>query len=111
MKRFLFFILVLLTNWYGMLAQNDAMLIYRNDSVVNGFLKADIDSVRHSQLDLDSVMHKDFVVQEVWTADSVYRIPLEVIDSVSFVMPPTIYKQGVVDLKERLWIMSLVLMA
>ena len=102
MKRFLFFILVLLTNWYGMLAQNDAMLIYRNDGVVNGFLKADIDSVRHSQLDLDSVMHKDFVVQEVWTADSVYRIPLEVIDSVSFVMPPTIYKQGVVDLKERL---------
>lgn len=102
MKRFLFFILVLLTNWYGMLAQNDAVLIYRNDGVVNGFLKADIDSVRHSQLDLDSVMHKDFVVQEVWTADSVYRIPLEVIDSVSFVMPPTIYKQGVVDLKERL---------
>lgn len=102
MKRFLFFIFLLITNWYGMLAQNDAMLIYRNDGIVHGFLKADIDSVRHSQLDLDSVMHKDFVVQEVWTADSVYRIPLEVIDSVSFVMPPTIYKQGVVDLKERL---------
>lgn len=102
MKRFLFFIFLLITNWYGMLAQNDAMLIYRNDGIVHGFLKADVDSVRHSQLDLDSVMHKDFVVQEVWTADSVYRIPLEVIDSVSFVMPPTIYKQGVVDLKERL---------
>lgn len=102
MKRFLFFIFLLITNWYGMLAQNDAMLIYRNDGIVHGFLKADVDSVRHSQLDLDSVMHKDFVVQEVWRADSVYRIPLEVIDSVSFVMPPTIYKQGVVDLKERL---------
>lgn len=102
MKRFLFFIFLLITNWYGMLAQNDAMLIYRNDGIVHGFLKADVDSVRHSQLDLDSVMHKDFVVQEVWTADSVYRIPLEVIDSVSFVMPPTIYKQGVVELKEKL---------
>lgn len=102
MKRFLFFIFLLITNWYGMLAQNDAMLIYRNDGIVHGFLKADIDSVRHSQLDLDSVMHKDFVVQEVWTADSVYRIPLEVIDSVSFVLPPTVFKQGVVNLKEQL---------
>lgn len=102
MKRFLFFIFLLITNWYGMLAQNDAMLIYRNDGIVHGFLKADVDSVRHSQLDLDSVMHKDFVVQEVWTADSVYRIPLEVIDSVSFVLPPTVFKQGVVNLKEQL---------
>ena len=57
MKRFLFFIFLLITNWYGMLAQNDAMLIYRNDGIVHGFLKADVDSVRHSQLDLDSVMH------------------------------------------------------
>ena len=43
-----------------------------------------MDSVRHSRLNLDSMLHADYVVQEVWTADSVYRVPLAAIDSVSF---------------------------
>ena len=43
-----------------------------------------MDSVRHSRLNLDSMLHTDYVVQEVWTADSVYRVPLAAIDSVSF---------------------------
>lgn len=83
-------------------AQNDAMYIYRNDGVINAFLKADIDSIRHSTLDLDSVLHAENVTQEVWTVDSVYRIPLSVIDSVSFVTPPTVYKEGVKRLEYNL---------
>ena len=43
-----------------------------------------MDSVRHSRLNLDSMLHADYVVLEVWTADSVYRVPLAAIDSVSF---------------------------
>ena len=58
--------------------------------------------MRCSHIGLDSVEYKDYVVQEVWTVDSVYRIPLEVIDSVSFVTPPTIYKEGVVNLKVQM---------
>lgn len=84
------------------LAQNDAMYIYRNDGVINAFLKTDIDSIRHSPLDLDSMMHAENVTQEVWTVDSVYRIPLAAIDSVSFVTPPTVYKNDVTRLEYNL---------
>lgn len=65
-------------------AQNDAMFVYRNDGASNAFLKSAVDSMVCSQIDLDSLMHSDYVVQEIWTADSVYRIPLAVIDSIGF---------------------------
>ncbi len=83
-------------------AQSDAMYIYRNDGVINAFLKTEIDSIRHSSLDLDSLMHAENVVQEVWTVDSVYRIPLAAIDSVSFITPETKYKPSVIRLEEDL---------
>ena len=92
MKRLIATFSLLLTMIAGASAQNDAMYVYRNDGVINAFLKTDIDSVRYSHLDLDSMFHKEYMVQEVWTVDSIYRIPLEVIDSVSFMTPPTIYK-------------------
>lgn len=102
MRKIIFLCLSLLVNLSGVMAQNDAMFVYRNDGAINAFLNADVDSMRCSHIGLDSVEYKDYVVQEVWTVDSVYRIPLEVIDSVSFVTPPTIYKEGVVNLKEQL---------
>lgn len=103
MRKIIFICLSLLINVLGVMAQhNDAMFVYRNDGAINAFLKADVDSMRCSHIGLDSIERKDYVVQEIWTVDSVYRIPLEVIDSVSFVTPPTIYKEGVVDLKDRL---------
>lgn len=102
MKRIMFSLLLLTKVACGATAQNDAMFIYRNDGVINAFLKADIDSIRHSALDLDSVMHTENVTQEVWTVDSVYRIPLAVIDSVSFITPETKYNPGVIRLEEGL---------
>lgn len=79
----------------GAVAQNDAMFVYRNDGQINAFLKVDIDSMRYSHIGLDGLEHYEYVVQEVWTADSVYRIPLAAIDSISFVTPPTVYKNDV----------------
>lgn len=35
-------------------------MIYRNDGMVSAFLKSDIDSIRYSHLDLDSLEHRDF---------------------------------------------------
>lgn len=95
MKRIILTILIIAISLCKLMAQNDAMYIYRNDGVINAFLKYDVDSIKHSHLDMDSTFCKDFVVQEVWTVDSVYRIPLSVIDSVSFVTPPTVYKNDV----------------
>ena len=102
MKRLLTSILLFAAFLCGAQAQNDALFVYRNDGAIHGFLRADIDSMVCSQIDLDSLMHADYVVQEIWTADSVYRIPLAAIDSISFVTPPTIYKEGVTKIEESL---------
>lgn len=98
MKKTLLTILLLVAAITGATAQNDAMYIYRNDGVINAFLKVDVDSMRCSQMDLDSLVHSEYVVQEVWTADSVYRIPLAAIDSISFVTPKTVYQPGTVNI-------------
>ena len=73
--------------------------IYRNDGVIHTFFTANIDSMTCSKIDVDSIMHTEYVVQEIYTSDSVYRIPMEIIDSVSFVTPETKYKPGVKVLK------------
>lgn len=102
MKRLLTSILLFAAFLCGAQAQNDALFVYRNDGAIHGFLRADIDSMVCSQIDLDSLLHADYVVQEIWTADSVYRIPLAAIDSISFVTPPTKYKEGVTKIEESL---------
>ena len=84
MKRLIASILLLAAFLCSAKAQNDAMFVYRNDGASNAFLKSAVDSMVCSQIDLDSLMHSDYVVQEIWTADSVYRIPLAVIDSIGF---------------------------
>lgn len=89
MKRLIASILLFAGFLCGAKAQNDAMFVYRNDvwltdGAINAFLKSDVDSMVCSQIGLDSLMHSDYVVQEIWTADSVYRIRLAVIDSICF---------------------------
>lgn len=79
-----------------------AFYIYRNDGTIHTFFTTDIDSMACSTLDVDSVVHADFVVQEVYTSDSVYRIPMESIDSVAFVTPETKYCLGVKVLEGEL---------
>lgn len=72
-----------------------AFYIYRNDGGINTFITTEIDSMTYSRLDLDSVVHDDYVVHEVYTPDSIFRIPIELIDSVGFVTPQTVYQPGV----------------
>lgn len=84
MKRLIASILLFAGFLCGAKAQNDAMFVYRNDGASNAFLKSDVDSMVCSQIDLNNLMHSDYVVQEIWTADSIYRIPLAVIDSIGF---------------------------
>ncbi|MBP5361145.1 MAG: BACON domain-containing protein [Bacteroidaceae bacterium] len=65
----------------------EAFYIYRNDGDFDGFFCDQVQEIRYSKLDLDSVEWTEYVVQEVVTADSIYRIPLAAIDSVGFVQP------------------------
>jgi len=78
-----------------------ALFTYRNDGDFNAFLNIDVDSITYSNTDLNGVAHGNAVVQQVWTPDSLYRIPLAVIDSVCFKAPPTEYKPNVVIIDER----------
>ena len=80
----------------------EAFYIYRNDGVINGFIRSDVDSIAYSNFDANSIKHSKIVTQIVYTIDSIFHIPLAVIDSVSFVTPKTTYQPGVINLSERL---------
>lgn len=104
MKRHTLFIyMATLLTMFGialpMSAQNkqkqDALYIYRNDGGFNGFFYGEIDRFEYSKVDTFGVEHDDFVVQEIWARDTVYRIPINAIDSIGFVTPENVYKADV----------------
>ncbi|MBQ7689993.1 MAG: hypothetical protein IJT30_02220 [Muribaculaceae bacterium] len=64
-----------------------AIFVYRNDGDFNAFVHQDIDSIQFSTLGTDSLWYDNAIVQEVWTTDNVYRIPLAGIDSLTFQAP------------------------
>ena len=68
----------------------DAFYIYRNDGDFDGFFYDQVKRIGYSKTDLEGNEHDVFVVQEVETLDSLYRIPLAAIDSVGFVQPEII---------------------
>ena len=78
----------------------EAFYIYRNDGDFNGFFYDQVEEMRYSRLDLDGVEHDEYVVQEVVTTDSIYRIPLAAIDSVGFVQPDIILNPRLKNLDE-----------
>ena len=103
--RRIFFILLSLFTLLPLSAQQtqDALYIFRNDGGFHGFFFADIEKIEFSKIDTLGVEHSDYVVQEVYALDSIYRIPISAIDSVCFVTPETKYKEGVVTSESTLW--------
>lgn len=78
-----------------------AIYNYRNDGDFNAWLNIDIDSITYSCIDTLGVEHDDVVVQEVWTPDSVYRIPINAIDSLGFRAPKPEYRDNVFHITEE----------
>lgn len=72
----------------------DAIYVYRNDGKFHGFYKSEIVRMEFSKVDTLGQQHLDYVVQEIETFDSLYRIPVSAIDSVSFITPRTEYADG-----------------
>lgn len=63
---------------------NDYVKIFRNDGSKPTYIyMADIDSMVYSKIDERGVLQADWQVQEIYTTDSLYRIPLTDIDSVA----------------------------
>ena len=77
-----------------------ALYNYRNDGNFDAWLNIDIDSITYSHFDLDSIEHDEIVVQDVWTSDSLYRIPMEYIDSIGFRAPAPVMQEGIFYLRE-----------
>ena len=82
--------------------RQDAMYVFRNDGKFNAFFYDDIERIALSMIDTLGALHDSYVVQEFYAMDTVYRIPLSAIDSVSFITPETKYKEGVVKMEESL---------
>jgi hypothetical protein len=77
-----------------------ALYNYRNDGDFNAWLNIDIDSITYSCIDTLGIEHDDVVVQEVWTPDSLYRIPIEAIDSIGFWAPAPVMREGLFYLRD-----------
>ena len=69
------------------LFSQEAFYIYRNDGDFNGFFYDEVQEMRYSKIDLDSVEHENYIMYEVQLADTTYRIPLASIDSIGFQQP------------------------
>ena len=99
-KRYILGILLAVTCSIQMAGQTlvngEAFYIYRNDGDFNGFFYDEVQDMRYSKVGLDSIEYDEFVVQEIVTADSLYRIPLCAIDSIGFVQPELMFQPNVV---------------
>lgn len=101
MKK-LHLIILLATISFCSMAQTvgDAFYIYRNDGQFNAFFRDEVKSIEYSYYDADSTKYNEIVTQVITTEDSVYMIPLAVIDSVSFVQPIPILKDDAIEINE-----------
>lgn len=103
MRRILHTIILLAVVTVTAAAQTigEAFYIYRNDGQFNAFFRDEVDSITYSHYDLDSIYYDENVTQLVYTADSLYMIPLAAIDSVSFVQPETVFQPNVVQMNKK----------
>lgn len=80
--------------------QRENIYIYRNDGLFNAFFSEEVDSLYYSRYDLNNIEHNQYVVQVIATKDSLVKIPLSVIDSISYRTPPNVLKSNVINLTE-----------
>lgn len=105
MKKILYYVVLLLSLFWTRndLYAQDAFYVYRNDGQFNAFFFSEVNCIQYSKIDQDSIECNDYVMQEIYTSDSIYRIPLDVIDSLSFIKPEIKLKNNVFELtKEQL---------
>ncbi len=101
-KSILFLILTAIVfGTFGTYAQKP-VYIYRNEGFIQTFITEEIDSITYSRIDADSMLHSDYCMTEIHACDTVFRIPIASIDSISFVTPTTILQPEVFNIDEKL---------
>ena len=71
----------------GFVNAQEAFYIYRHDGQFHGFFYDEVIEMRQSKIGVDSIEYDKWVTQEVVLADTIYRIPIAVIDSIGFQQP------------------------
>ena len=99
--RYAAVVLLVLTGGLSAVAQTEeieggeAFYIYQNDGHFDGFFYDQVKEIRYSRFDTLGIERSEYVSQEIVTEDSVYRIMLTAIDSVSYVQPEIRFAKGV----------------
>lgn len=121
--RKLLITIILSVVWITDIFAQDAVYVYRNDGVFDAFLTEDVDSIVFMTVPVDSMGMPEFptypdstanfarratragevAVQAVYTPDEVHYIPMDAVDSISFVAPPTIFADNVVRMEQNVW--------
>lgn len=92
--------LLLLASAGQSVTAQEAFYVYRNDGDFNGFFYDQVKRMNLSKIDYDGVEHDDYVIQEIETEDSLYRIPLLAIDSIGFQQPEIILNPRLKNMDE-----------
>lgn len=82
-------------------AENRTLFVHHATGI-DPILYAEIDSIRFSSIDVDSVVCNIPVTQEIWTNDTVYRYNIADIISTSFEAPATVARKEAVNLEGEL---------
>ncbi len=80
----------------------DFIYVYHKDGQVDAFYRSEVQEFYYDFEDANGEIQDDIAMQWIVMEDSIYKVPLEEIDSVSFVTPPTVLKAGVTDLQPTL---------
>ena len=83
-------------------AAGDVIYVYMHDGEVMSLLRNEITEMGYSTYDTLGVAHDEVVSQIISLGEEAYIIPLEDIDSISFVTPSTVYRAGVTRLDGEL---------
>lgn len=97
MKKYLFSFLLAVFSQLA-LAEN-ILIVYLQDGSIKAFMEHEVDSIVYSKMGVDGTYYESMVTQEVWTTDSVYRIPIASVDSLGHVVhslyiPPAESERG-----------------
>ena len=80
----------------------DMIYVYLKGGDILPFQRAEITEFNYGFEDEEGVTHDQPVMQWIVLADSICKVPLANIDSISFVTPPTVLQPGVSDLTASL---------
>lgn len=90
MKKFLCALVPIIAITVVAIADGNSTYVHNSNNTLS-FENTDIDSITLSKIDVLGVAHQGYVTHVIHTKDSLYSMPIESIDSITFMLPAPIY--------------------